>query len=186
MWMVHWQCILQMGCVLLFVKRAVLFFSDKAVLMPLASVTTSSGKTWRTVLTKNCSKIHHLSAMQRQQNLTLSYLQHSKFFAVKEQVLTQTNHLHQDDTFNQEQDCYFAIPLNADFAFLHIFKNRGTTVKQQQWKLKKKYLSRTNLGHWQLVAVVQDPLDHFWVDGRNVENVYRINWCHTKVLTWMP
>ena len=81
--MVHWQCVLQMGCVLLFVLQAVSFFLDKAVLMPLASVVTSSGKTLRIVPMKNCSKIPHLSAMQRQQNLTLSYLQHSKFFLLR-------------------------------------------------------------------------------------------------------
>ena len=131
-------------------------------------------------LSNTTTIIPHLQTMCTE-NMPLSFRQQARFFSVQNEVLdllrsspqgmSTLMHDHELDTR------YFAIPLNQRYAFRHIFKNGGTTVRFQvdmqqpdddefdddaldhdeYYATEEEIISNNQA----LIATVRDPIDHF-------------------------
>lgn len=95
-------------------------------------------------------------------NLTMSVKQQRKFFNVQHKILDWVNS-------NQDRkhllyllpprfDRYFGFNLNNDFAYVHIFKNGGSSVEAQT---KTSHVTPAESGNRTLIATVRDPISHF-------------------------
>jgi len=106
--------------------------------------------------------IPHAKDLQDHVNLCRSFRHQYKFFSVRSSVLSwvktheeQRHLLHGKDTNNK----WFAIILNEDYAYRHIFKSGGTSVVKQT--AAHSHVSQSDIGNRRLLATVRDPLEHF-------------------------
>lgn len=61
---------------------------------------------------------------------------------------------------------HFALILNENYAFRHIFKNGGTTISAQTGQTAQtgpeiQHVRQSDIGNRSLLATVRDPIDHF-------------------------
>jgi len=113
--------------------------------------------------------IPHLQGLQ-DADMCRSLRHQQKFFSIKDQVLSWVrNHSKHHHLLLYSTSSYFI--LNVDYAFLHIYKNGGTTVQKQLHSpvhTKNGHHSRSQVGNTRrLVTTVRDPLDHFlsgWIE----------------------
>ena len=95
-------------------------------------------------------------------NLTMSVKQQRKFFNVQHKILdwvrSNKDRKHLLYPLPQRFNRYFGFILNNDFAYVHIFKNGGSSVEAQT---KTSHVTPARSGNRTLIATVRDPISHF-------------------------
>lgn len=100
-----------------------------------------------------------LAAMGKM-NACLSFKQLSKFSSVKDKVMAWVRS-HPEKNLLPAQlpnRNFYAIEVNDDYAYLHIWKNGGTTVNAVT---HRNHTKPTDLGGRTLFTTVRNPIDHF-------------------------
>ena len=110
----------------------------------------------------------------KEKNMILSLRQQRKFQAKKN--LISIEHFPNETLWSLDEGPYYAIILNDNFAFRHIFKNGGTTVarqvkshQNQEVVAKKKkpvQVKKIEIGNRSLIFTIRDPIDHFFSGWR--------------------
>jgi len=101
-----------------------------------------------------------------EKQLCLSYKQHKNIFLRKDKVIAwaKNNQTHDDaqsllySIKRGNRNEYFAYILNDKYAFLHIFKNGGSSVEAQ---LGRDHVRPSQVKNRGLLATLRDPIDHF-------------------------
>jgi len=100
-------------------------------------------------------------------NLCHSLSHQQKFFTTKETVISWVKtHEEQKHLLHVTGILHFALILNENYAFRHIFKNGGTTIAAQTGQTAQtgpeiKHVRQSDIGNRRLLAMVRDPIDHF-------------------------
>ncbi len=93
-------------------------------------------------------------------NLTMSVKQQRKFFNVQHKILdwVRSNKDRKHLLYPSRNKRFFGFILNNDFAYVHIFKNGGSSVEAQT---KTSHVTPARSGNRTLIATVRDPISHF-------------------------
>lgn len=116
----------------------------------------------------NATSSNGFTVLQRLRNnpkLSLSAKQHAKYFSQKQSAEAWIRDRVSTKATIVKQSCdtrtSYAIGLNDEYAFRHIYKNGGTTV-QSQAGAKKIHIKFDDIDrNKKLLATVRDPIDHF-------------------------
>ena len=106
------------------------------------------------------ANISYLQDM-KMHNLTLSYRQQLKYFAVKDEIFDwvketpEVRHMWRGDGNRGRNHAYI---VNEKYAFRHILKNGGTTMELQT---RSKHVPLWGLADRHIMVAVRDPIDHF-------------------------
>lgn len=96
----------------------------------------------------------------------LSYKQHKNIFLRKDKVIAwvkknQTNDDARSLLYPIHRDPFYAFILNDKYAFLHIFKNGGSSVQAQLGRGTRSHVRPSQVKNRGLLATLRDPIDHF-------------------------
>jgi len=119
-------------------------------------------------ITLNDRILKNLKDLNEKQ-LCLSYKQHKNIFLRKDKVIAwaknnQTNDDAQSLLYPIQRgkyNDYYAYILNDKYAFLHIFKNGGSSVEAQLGRGTGSHVRPSQVKKRGLLATLRDPIDHF-------------------------
>ena len=116
-------------------------------------------------VTLNERILKNLKGLNEKQ-LCLSYKQHKNIFLRKDKVIAwaknnQTNNDAGSLLYPIRRDQFYGYILNNKYAFLHIFKNGGSSVEAQLGRGPLSHIRPSQVKNRGLLATLRDPIDHF-------------------------
>ena len=97
-------------------------------------------------------------------NLTMSVKQQRKFFNVQHKILdwVRSDNDRKHLLYSSRNKRFFGFNMNNDFAYVHIFKNGGSSVEAQT---NTSHVTPAGSGNRTLIATVRDPISHSFLSG---------------------